>query len=205
MVRSQWCTDHVLSCDGRIWLIDLSQGLFSCDPRLPADISQGLHFVPFPNLRQRTSTLFGPRIRRDPSTQRSIHLSDGKLRYVVITTRARVPKIKLWTLADPESHGKWTLDYEVSFEDLWADRNYERTGLPNTVPVFALVHPDDPCVVYFAQEERLFSFNLRMKMVTECAANDIGIEEASSAILLAWKLPPLLKISPGLLPCLLGH
>ncbi|RLN22265.1 hypothetical protein C2845_PM07G39900 [Panicum miliaceum] len=198
MVRSQWRTDHVLSYDGKIWWIDLSQGLLSCDPRLPADISQGLHFVPFPNLR-RTNTLLRNRStqRRDPRTQRSIHLSDGKLRYVVITTRARVPKIKLWTLADPESDGEWTLDYEVSFEELWADRNYERTGLPNTVPVFALVHPDDPHVVYFAQEERLFGFNLRMKTVTECAANDIGIKEASSAILLAWKLPPLLQISPG--------
>ncbi|CAO2199706.1 unnamed protein product [Urochloa humidicola] len=196
-IRSQWRTDRVLSLDGKIWWVDLSQGLVSCDPRLPADISQQLHFVPFPNLRP-SSNFFGRRVRRDPTTQRSVHISDGKLWYVVITTRARVPKIKLWTLAHPERlYDGWTLDYEASLEDIWADKKYARTGMPDTVPVVALLDPIDPFVVYFAHEERLFGFNLRMKSLTEIAPIGIGVHEASSGMLLPWKVPPLLKVSPG--------
>ncbi|CAL4966188.1 unnamed protein product [Urochloa decumbens] len=195
--RMQWRTDHVLSFHGKIWWVDLSQGLVSCDPRLPADISHSQHFVPFPDLRP-SRIVLGPRVRRDPTTQRSVHLSDGKLRYVLITTGASVPKIKMWSLAHPERlYSEWTLDYEASFEDIWADNKYAKAGLPDTVPVVALVHPDDPFLVYFAQEERLFGFNLRMKTFTAIVPNDIGVDEASSGILLPWKLPPLLKVSPG--------
>jgi hypothetical protein len=196
LVRSDLRTDSVLSLDGKIWWIDLSQGIFSCNP---ADVSQGLDFVPFPNLR-RSSNLFGPRVRWDPRTHRSVHLSDGKLRYAVLTarTRTRPPKIKLWTLVHlNRRHSGWTLDFEVSFEDIWADKMYKKTGLLKTLPVVALVHPSDPNVVYFAQQKRLFGFNLQMKMLTECAANLVGITEASSGGLLAWELPPSLKVSAG--------
>jgi hypothetical protein len=104
----------------------------------------------------------------------------------------------LWTLVHLNRwHRGWTLDFEVSFEDIWADKMYRKTGLLKTLPVVALVHPSDPNVVYFAQQKRLFGFNLQMKMLTECAANLVGITEASSGGLLAWELPPSLKVSPG--------
>uniref|UniRef100_A0A0A8Z1P6 DUF1618 domain-containing protein n=1 Tax=Arundo donax TaxID=35708 RepID=A0A0A8Z1P6_ARUDO len=190
-IRFPWCTDRVLFYMGKLWWADLSQGLLASDP---LSAKPDLDFVPFPNVRP--TMMSGRRVPRDPSSQRCVGLSGGKVRYVVITTRALVPKIKLWTLANPET-SEWTLDYELSLKDIWDDPSYDETGLPNYVPVFALFHPNNPQVVYFFQREHLFGFNLRIKTVTECQPNDIGIDDASYNSVLAWEVPPSLVISSG--------
>ncbi|GJN38218.1 hypothetical protein PR202_gb27241 [Eleusine coracana subsp. coracana] len=189
-----WCSDRVFSYMGKLWWVDLSQGLLSCDP---LSTEPQLSFVPFPNLRP-TRHLGQHRIRRDPSSQRCVDLSDGKLRYVVLTTRCRVPRIRFWTLADVEAAGKWTQDYELSCGDIWKDHSFNQIGLPYQVPVFALIHPTDPQMVYFFQRGLLFSFDLRRKTVIECFSNDIGLDEpsSSSSFILPWKLPSSFKVSP---------
>jgi hypothetical protein len=45
-----------------------------------------------------------------------------------------------------------------------------------------------------ALEARLFGFDLRMKTLTECAANLVGVDEAASGGLVAWDLPPLMLL-----------
>jgi hypothetical protein len=54
----QWRTDRVLCLDGKIWWINLSQGILSCDPRSPA--GSILRSVPFPNLRPAARTPRAP-------------------------------------------------------------------------------------------------------------------------------------------------
>jgi hypothetical protein len=182
---------------GMLWWVDLSQGLLACDPFAA---EPDLRFVPFPNVRMRVRLLLpGQRPRRD----RCVGLSDGKLRYVVLTTRASVPKIKLWALADPKA-GKWTLDYELSCKNIWDDRNYNRIGLLNRVPTLALVHPIDPQVVFLFERWHLYGFNMRAKTLTDCANLGIDKKEASPTFALAWQLSPLLNIPAGTLLVLNG-
>ncbi|KAL6627125.1 hypothetical protein ACP70R_030851 [Stipagrostis hirtigluma subsp. patula] len=190
-VRSPWCSDRALSYMGKLWWVDLSQGLLACDPS-PAQ--PDLHFVRFPNARPPT-TLAAPRVPIDPRSERCVALSAGKLRYTVLTTGGIVPRIKLWTLADPDA-GEWTLDHKLSFRrDIWSSRSYGQTGLLNRVPALGLVHPGKPQVVYIFEREHLYGFDMRVKEFTEGTLAEISRDEASSAFLLAWELPPSLQVS----------
>ena len=125
-------------------------------------------------------------------------LSDGKLRYMVLTTQASVPKIMLWTLADPKA-SKWTLDYELSCKNIWDDRNYNKIRLLNRVPTLALVHPMDSQVIFLFERWHLYGFDMQAKTLIDCANLGIDKKEASPTFALAWQLSPLLNIPAGTL------
>ncbi|KAL6850218.1 hypothetical protein ACP4OV_020845 [Aristida adscensionis] len=166
---SPWCTDTVLCYTGKLWWVDLSQGLLACDP-VPA--SPDLRFVKLPNVQW------------------------PPWRNVVLTTRAAMPRIKVWTLADPDA-GEWTLDYSLSCRDIWDDPSYNKTGLLNHVPRLALVHPIDSHVLFLFEGSHLYGFDMQSKALTDYANLGIDKEEASHTFALAWQLSPLLNVPAG--------
>ncbi|GJN00142.1 hypothetical protein PR202_ga17306 [Eleusine coracana subsp. coracana] len=168
-IRRPWRTDRAFSYTSKLVWADLTQGLLVCDP---SSTDPHLHFLPFPNLKMMPGQQ-RQLAKRDPSHQRCIDLSDGKLRYLELTTMPyHVPRIRYWTLNDLDA-GKWT-------------------GI-------TIIHPTDPQVLYFFLRGTLFSFDLRAKTVMECFSSDIGLDEpepsSSSNFVLAWKIPPSLKVS----------
>uniref|UniRef100_J3KY79 Reverse transcriptase domain-containing protein n=1 Tax=Oryza brachyantha TaxID=4533 RepID=J3KY79_ORYBR len=130
--------------------------------------------------------------RGETDKRRCIQLSDGKLRFVEITPavepmlrNAQSPhccaaRISMWTLSEPEA-GQWTPEFDVSFDEIWADESYQQTGLTEKTPVLALVHPKNADVVYFFMEEHLFSVDMRVKSVVECDKYEL-IEPPSNIV-----------------------
>ncbi|CAL4889404.1 unnamed protein product [Urochloa decumbens] len=190
-IRLPWHSAHVLYYDGKLWWVDLSQGLLACDPFA---VKPELHFVPLPSSGRLAKGDW--KQRRDAGKHRCLNVSGGKLRFVVIQAHACVPKIKLWTLADPAA-GEWTLDHEARLQDIWDDQSYTNTGLSKKRPSLALVHPGKPNVVYFFLQKHLFGVDLRTKAVTESSPHEHEGDEAaaSSSSVLAWELPPSVTIS----------
>jgi hypothetical protein len=80
----------------------------------------------------------------------------------------------MWTLNDPETK-EWALEYEVSFQEIWADDSYQASGLSMKNPTFALVHPMDPDVAYFFLEEQLFGVDMRNRRVVDCGLHGLVV------------------------------
>ncbi|OEL36758.1 hypothetical protein BAE44_0002223, partial [Dichanthelium oligosanthes] len=155
-MKFPWCSANVLSYKGKLFWVDLLQGLLACDPF--ADKPE-LHFVPLPSVFMLAKG--NEQRRREGLTRdRCINLSCGKLRLVVITRRTSRPVIKLWTLHDLHA-GRWTMDNEVPFFHIWNDQSYTATELPMVRPVLVLVHPSNPHVVYFFLKQHLFAVDLK--------------------------------------------
>uniref|UniRef100_J3KY53 DUF1618 domain-containing protein n=1 Tax=Oryza brachyantha TaxID=4533 RepID=J3KY53_ORYBR len=98
------------------------------------------------------------------------------------------------TLVHPET-AEWTLEYAVSFADIWTSKSYKVTKLPEKAPGLgdAFVHPKNPDVVYFFVEKQLMGVDLRLRKVVEYEAR------VSSYILLPWELPPAVSaVAAGL-------
>lgn len=225
MPHYPWFSANVFSHNSKLWWVDLRHGILSCDPL--ADDPQVL-FVPFPNaaaagttpvelhapnqftqklrLRERAghyapTTTTPPLMRGDISKHRCVNLSAGNLRFVEMTGSARVPKVTVWTLVDPqakEEARRWKLDYSVNLKDIWDDESYKETGLPTKRPVLAGIHPADPAVIHFLNKGTLFEVNLGIKKVGKYLAFQpvqLDLDEESSRFLLTWDLPPLLTSS----------
>ncbi|CAM0880625.1 unnamed protein product [Alopecurus aequalis] len=218
MPRYPWSSANVFSHNNNLWWVDLRHGILSFDP-LADDPQPQVLFVPFPNeaaatttvelhaqklkLRQRaghaTPTTTTPLMRGDVSKRRCVNLSAGNLRFVEMLGSARVPRVTVWTLVDPQAC-RWKLDYDVKLKEIWDDESYKGTGLPSKRPVLAGVHPADPAVVYFLNKGKLFGVNLGTKRVDECVPfqpaltdpTQLDIDEESSRFLLPWDLPPSL-------------
>ena len=185
--RRQWCSAYALSYRGRLWWVDLLQGLVACDPF--ADNPE-LHFVSLPSCYRRI--LLAAR-REGLSKHRCVSLSCEKLRLVVMNRRISdsETRIKLWTLADYEA-GKWTLDFDVRIQDIWDHQSYNQiTGLPMERPVLAFVHPNNAHVVYFFLQQKLFAVDLQTAKVTE--SENSGRDDGQH--FLAWELPSSLRTS----------
>jgi hypothetical protein len=182
----------VLSHHGRLWWVDLSWGVITCDPFADEPV---LGFVPFPPervLKCREGKGF-------TDIFRCVGVSDGKLRFVDMYPRSGgAPKVAVWTLPDPDST-EWTLEHEAKFTEIWADESYKATGLPNKVPRLALIHPKNPAVLYFFLDERLFGVDVRARKVVHCEIYKL-VAPPSLAIatrfVRAWELPRAL-ISSG--------
>uniref|UniRef100_A0A0D9VND2 DUF1618 domain-containing protein n=1 Tax=Leersia perrieri TaxID=77586 RepID=A0A0D9VND2_9ORYZ len=122
-------------------------------------------------------------------TPLSSSVSRGILRLVVMTT-TRMPKIKLWTLADHEA-AKWTLDFDVSISGFQTDAK------------LAFVHPTNPHVVYFFLKHQLTAVDLQTMNTIGTEDHDPSSslvhmdkevpESASNFTLLPWALPPSLR------------
>ncbi|CAO2209342.1 unnamed protein product [Urochloa humidicola] len=185
LITHQWCGSYALSYKGRLWWVDLLQGLLACDP-FPDNPE--LQFVPLPVCYRMLHSV-GEGHRKGLSNDRCVNLSRGKLRLVVINRRTSLPRMKLWTLADYEA-GKWTLDFDIPIVDTWSQQSDENIGLPLKRPVLAFVHPNNPHVVYFFIKQQLFAVDLETKKVTDSESN----ERDCGDHVLAWEIPPSLRL-----------
>jgi hypothetical protein len=177
----------VVSYYGRLWWVDLTWCLLTCDPFEEAPV---LRVVPLPpgkmlRCREGCGVL---------AKYRCVRVSGGKLRFIDMyqSSSTRGPaKISVWTLADPDST-EWTLECEATFEEIWDDSSYKATGLPMKIPVLALIHPTNPDLLYFFLEEHLLGVDVRAREVVECGLYELVAltsEDVSTRFVYAWQLP----------------
>ncbi|KAF7036340.1 hypothetical protein CFC21_047039 [Triticum aestivum] len=184
----------VVSHHGRLWWVDLSWGVITCDPFADEPV---LGFVPFPPgrvLRYREGWGVTDKFRY-------VGVSGGKLRFVDMYMRKRAgahtPTVSVWTLGDPDSR-EWTLEQEASFTEIWGDESYKAAGLPEKMPTVALIHPKNPDVVYFFLKEHLFGVDVRARKVVECQVYGLVAPPSiclASRFVRAWELPRALSSS----------
>ncbi|TVU17488.1 hypothetical protein EJB05_33526, partial [Eragrostis curvula] len=183
----------VVAHGGKLWWVDLSIGLCSCDPFADAPV---LAFVPFP-----PGTLLQCREAWGVLDRwRAVGVSAGELRLVDMYKNNRggiggAPMVTVWTLDDPVAR-KWRREHEASFADVWKHPSYKAAGLPEKMPVLAVVHPQRPYVVYFFLEEYLFGVDLRDGSVVECEEYELVApprEPLAARFVHAWELPRALE------------
>ncbi|XP_066374409.1 uncharacterized protein [Miscanthus floridulus] len=194
----------VLAHDGRLWWIALAYGVFFCDPFTALGCPE-LRFLPLPDDCEMDGYVgFDRRIRTLLDQRRCVRPSEGKLRFVeirglsydvLVDVPAANPTVWMWTLDDPEGPDRWTLEYEVAFAEIWANKTYADAGLlPREVPHIALVDPNDHYVVYFFQGSKFFGLDMREKKVVACKQCLIDRDQlmfrSSRPIVDAWELPP---------------
>ncbi|KAM0821235.1 hypothetical protein ACQ4PT_009455 [Festuca glaucescens] len=188
-----WAPICVLSHHGRLWWIDLSWGVITCDPFADEPV---LGFIPFPPERVlKCREAWGV-----TDKYRYVGVSGGKLRFVdmYMGKRARgdgALTISVWTLADADSM-EWTLEHEARFTEIWADESYKATRLPKKIPTLALIHPKNPDVVYFFLEEHLFGVDVRARKVVECEVYGLVAPPSchiANRFVRAWDLPRALS------------
>uniref|UniRef100_A0ACD5VXP3 Uncharacterized protein n=1 Tax=Avena sativa TaxID=4498 RepID=A0ACD5VXP3_AVESA len=180
----------VVAHSGRLWWVDLSWCLLTCDPFADKPV---LRVVPLPEgkalqYREAWGLL---------DKYRCVGVSGGKLRFVDMYKNrdsTGAAQISVWTLADPDST-EWTLEYEATFEEICDDATYKATGLPRKIPVLALIHPTNPDVVYFFQDDHMVGVDVRARKVVECEVYELvepPREHVCSRFVHAWQLPPVL-------------
>ncbi|XP_062223117.1 uncharacterized protein LOC133921998 isoform X2 [Phragmites australis] len=198
----RWTPHDVISHDGNLWWVDLRQGLLCCDPIAYNPV---LHYVELPEM-------FALEFRSEKEEQidsyRIVRVSNGRLRFVDVAlaresiSTPRETLVVVWTLAFVPSIGKasWE-DHEfvmTTLAKIWEDDSYRRTGMPQEVPVLALVHPHNPDVVYFFLQGYLFSVDVRHSAVVEFAREPYSdlVQVIDRPVIdwryvLAWVLPPV--------------
>ncbi|KAI4972281.1 hypothetical protein ZWY2020_003206 [Hordeum vulgare] len=189
----------VVSYHGRLWWVDLTWGVITCDPFADEPV---LGFVPLP-----PEKVLGCREAWGVADKyRYVGVSGGKLRFVDMYMGkrsrarargggARTPTVSVWTLADPDSR-EWTLGQEASLAEIWADESYKAAGLPKKIPTLALIHPENPDVVYFFLKEHLFGVDVRARKVVECQVYGLVAPPSicmASRFVRAWELPRALS------------
>ncbi|KAL6627056.1 hypothetical protein ACP70R_030782 [Stipagrostis hirtigluma subsp. patula] len=192
-----WSFSDVISHDGKLWWVDTAEGLLVCDPFPDQPV---LDFVAFPEEACDESDDEKPGDDQ-PLRRVRVLLSNGKFRCVKMTwaRQGGAPTVAVFTLVDPDTE-EWTLEYEVTFADIWADDTYKAAGLPEKTPVIALMHPKNPDVLYFFLGEFLFAVDMRAKKVVECVAHELHGPASEVGVspsrVLAWELPPALTAVP---------
>ncbi|KQK03519.2 LOW QUALITY PROTEIN: hypothetical protein BRADI_2g08362v3 [Brachypodium distachyon] len=179
----------VVSHSGRLWWIDLSWCLLTCDPFVD---EPRLRVVPLPEgkaLEDREAWGFLDKYR-------CVSVSGGKLRFVdmYMNHNSRgAAQISMWTLADPDStETEWTLEYEATFAEIFDDASYKATELSRKTPVLALVHPTNCDVVYFFQDEHLLGVDVPARKVVECEMYQLVAppsKHLATRFVHAWQLP----------------
>ncbi|KAF0917605.1 hypothetical protein E2562_020976 [Oryza meyeriana var. granulata] len=164
----KWNFDDVVSHDGKLWWVDNAAGLVFCDPFA---VEPDMVYVPL-----------------DPTPEDDEdYLNDRQRVEMSPASNGAAPELSVRTLVDPET-AEWTLEYAVSFADIWVSDSYKATELPEKAPrlMGAFVHPKNPDVVYFFLEEHLLGVDLRARKVVEKA-------RVSCCWVLPWDLPPALS------------
>ncbi|XP_062234253.1 uncharacterized protein LOC133931396 [Phragmites australis] len=192
----EWVPTGVVAQDKKLWWFDLSWGLLSCDPFVADPV---LLFHNLPEGRALNMT------RPDIHTHRCITVSRRKLRYVEIIIPedcngchdSEAATVSMWTRI-PAPGGKtarWDKAYEISFAKIWKDDSYKATGLPEKVPLLAVVCPSNPDVVYFDLEQHLFGVIVPAHKVVKFVKDSYELVNmpwpirASSRYISAWFLP----------------
>lgn len=89
----------------------------------------------------------------------------------------------------------WTdVDYRFRFIDIWRTPEYEQALLHYRDPVFALMSPVNPDVLYFFLDQYghnyIFGVDGRaVKMMGERESHELG-DNATTASVRAWVMPP---------------
>ncbi|CAM0879665.1 unnamed protein product [Alopecurus aequalis] len=195
--RCPFSAIHVLSCSGRLWWVDLSWGLLTCDPFADEPVLTAVHLP-------EGKALNSGEPRGELDKYRCVGVSAGKLRFID-TFRNRnncggATQISVWTLADhPEESWSWSLEYEATFAEICADPSYKATGLRRKIPAIVMIHPNNPDVVYFVLDRHLVGINVRARKVVECEVYQLPQppidqlkEHVAGRYLHPWKLPPAL-------------
>uniref|UniRef100_A0A0D3ELL1 DUF1618 domain-containing protein n=1 Tax=Oryza barthii TaxID=65489 RepID=A0A0D3ELL1_9ORYZ len=173
-----WRCFDVGSYAGKLYWVDTAAGLLFCDPFVD---EPHMEYVPLPRVElppEHDEDCHGCDYCAERAfvSRRFVRLSDGKFR---------------------EAGTKvWTLEYAVSFADIWASESYKAAGLPEKAPVLALVHPKNPDVVYFFVEDQLVGVDLRAKEVLEYETHKMTVPENARVFpygLLPMVLPPALS------------
>ncbi|KAK3129058.1 hypothetical protein QOZ80_6BG0470900 [Eleusine coracana subsp. coracana] len=192
----------VVPHDGEhLWLLDLSWGLLSCNPLA---IEPVLRFHDLPPGRA------VPRYYQALHDERCVCESKHKLRFAEIVRGhdshgRETASVVMWTRI-PAADGSgetdhWKNKYEISFAEIWNHDSYKATQLPPKVPAIVLVSPNDPKLVYFFLEDRLFGVNVPEHRVVHFVTEQLPgepnppTEPASHVRVLPWILPP--SISHG--------
>ncbi|XP_062178956.1 uncharacterized protein LOC133883598 [Phragmites australis] len=199
--RWMWSSHDVVAHDGKLWWVNLVWGLLGCDPF--ADEPVLSHVV----LPDAFPLVYTAELRQNIESSRMVRVSQGKVRFVDIT-RARIDPpeetlVIIWTLIfGPSGYTWWKQQCSTSLAIIWASDSYKATGMPEEVPVLALVHPSNPDVVYFFLEQYLFGVNVSQCMVMEFVHEPCDLVEViaghrppppiSWRYILAWQLPPSL-------------
>ncbi|KAM0843977.1 hypothetical protein ACQ4PT_057356 [Festuca glaucescens] len=177
----------IVSLSGRLWWVDLSWCLLTCDPFADAPV---LTVVPLPEGKALEYGEAGGLLDK----YRCVGVSAGKLRFVDMYKNhntSGAAQISVWTLADPDST-EWTLEYEATFGEICNDASFKATGLPRKIPVLALIHPTNPDVLYFFLDEHMVGVDVRARKVVECEVYELvepPREHVSSCFVHAWQLP----------------
>ncbi|KAM3348449.1 hypothetical protein ACQJBY_021996 [Aegilops geniculata] len=192
--RWMWTFSDIVSHGGKLWWVDCVAGLLACDPF--AD-EPAMEYVQLPAGDVQHGHGCGYCAERELGSRRVVQVSNGVFRCVEMSCASHgAPKVSMRTLADP-STAEWTFEYEASFSEIWAgdSYSYKAAGLPKKAPVLALVHPNNPDVVYFFLEQRLFGVDMRAREVVECEPLDPAKSQKkgsySSGLVFPFELPPV--------------
>uniref|UniRef100_A0A0E0MTR2 DUF1618 domain-containing protein n=1 Tax=Oryza rufipogon TaxID=4529 RepID=A0A0E0MTR2_ORYRU len=194
-----WRFFDVVSHAGKLWWVDTAAGLLFCDPFVD---EPHMEYVPLPRVdlppeHDGDCLGCGYCAERALASRRYVQLSDGKFRCVDMGSASdgATTKVTMHTLVDPGTK-VWTLEYAVSFADIWASESYKAAGLPEKAPVLALVHPKNPDMVYFFVKDQLVGVDLRAKEVLEYETHKMTVPENARVFsygLLPMELPPALS------------
>ncbi|CAL5096493.1 unnamed protein product [Urochloa decumbens] len=188
----RWRPHGAVHVDDTIWWFDLTWGILSCAASLEDAARLAFHELPDGRgLGERDE--LPPRIH----TKRCVSASQGRLRYVeIIGEGGRAARVCMWSRShNPGGVGwRWDADYSVSFEEIWGDYSYKRTGLTRNVPLLVVVCPSDPHLVYFSLEQRIFGVNVLERRVLRNDPYELAdvpgpARPASGRYVVAWDLP----------------
>ncbi|KAM0860034.1 hypothetical protein ACQ4PT_046804 [Festuca glaucescens] len=143
------CTDQVISHQGKLWWVDLRNGLVGCDP---FQFHPVLVFLDLPNGVTRRED--DESECNDIAKKRYVTVSAGMLRFLQVTGDSGIAKIAvmMWTLvSDPDTRStSWLPEFMIDTGKIW----------PCEIPVLAIVHPDKAELVYFFVEGKLVSVDI---------------------------------------------
>lgn len=192
----QWINHAVIAHDKKLWWVNLSRGLVAWDPVPVQHAEPRLEFVPLP-------VLDGFEDRQEPPEQidryRTVGVSAGQMRFVDIVRRRNDPLedtlVVVWTLDLPQM--RWRGYPRVTtLANIWNNASY--VPMPRgVVPVVALLHPNEPDVVYFFLGKYVFSVDVNRSAVVHFAVmpnqQDGVPRPINQRDVLSWKQAPFLE------------
>jgi len=131
-----WGRHGVISHNFKLWWIDLSWGLLSCDPSAD-EPAHAFELLPCDSILDAAT--------EDIRSYRYVGVSSGNLCYLEISLKCEV--VSVWVHDD--GSGGWNYQVTANFREIWDDESYQSTELPAILPEVALLHPSEPNFVYF--------------------------------------------------------
>jgi hypothetical protein len=176
----QWSSSSVVSSDGKVFWIDQSIGVITCDVLLDDPV---LRYVPLPlegcDMTDRSADL--------AKRHRWVGVCDGKLTCLRMDGIAGQPSFNLWTLTDDLS---WNHRYQARFRDIWHSKALKKIKRRIQDMTVALVHPRNSHIIYFTLGSKMYMADLG---AAKCKFSGVEEEMARAFTLFsAWELPEAL-------------